>query len=257
MSGSESSPTPLRRPVIAVTCQRRDPGAVFKLEPSLVIISDYLDAVWRAGGLPVPVFPPGIDSDTTAAELARDVLAQADGVIAIGGLDVDPARYGEEPHSATMAAPSDQEQFEAALITAALEAGTPLLAICRGMQLLNVVLGGTMYQHITGADGFDAHGIPNGGGGTTNDYRFDADSLVAEVMGGETASGRCHHHQAVAEVADGLIVTGRTADGNVEVLELAEPNSWMLAVQWHPEETAATDPQNQGLFDGLVRAART
>ena len=241
MSGSTVS-----RPLIALTCQRRAPGNVFKLEPALAIISDYLDAVWRAGGLPVPVFPLG-DPTTNAA----DVLDNVHGVIAIGGLDVDPARYGQEPHETAMPAPSDQEDFELALMEAALERKVPLLAICRGTQLLNVALGGTLHQHITGTADLQAHGIPNGGGGTTNEYALTEGSLAQQVMGARP-SGRCHHHQAVDDVAPSLVVTGRTDDGTVEVLELAEPAGWMLAVQWHPEETAANDAANQALFDELV-----
>lgn len=252
----------MTRPLIAITCQRHPAGKLYKLEPAIAVISDYVDAVWRAGGMPMPVFPvPGTNADGSgdAATNAATVLDQVDGVVAIGGLDVDPGRYGQDPHETTVPAPTDQEDFEVAMIEGALDRGTPLLAICRGTQLLNVALDGTLHQHITGRDGLGAHGIPSGGGGTTNDYLLADGSLVAEVMGGATASGRCHHHQAVDQVAPGLVVTGRTADGTVEVLELADAASWMLAVQWHPEETAATDAQNQALFDALVAeaAART
>ncbi|MCO5312976.1 MAG: gamma-glutamyl-gamma-aminobutyrate hydrolase family protein [Microthrixaceae bacterium] len=258
-----------RRPVIAVTCQRREPGTVFKLEPGVVVISDYLDAIWRAGGLPVPVYPP-MDSVDDAVDAAREVIAQCDGVVAIGGLDVDPARYGQAAHETTMPAPPDQEAFELALIDAALDTATPLLAICRGLQLLNVALGGSLHQHITGAEGWQQHGVPNGGGGSTNDYHVEPGSLIASVVDGSTISGRCHHHQAVDRVAESLTVTGRTADGCVEAMELADPaNStrsaaghdtggarpWLLAVQWHPEETASKDPANQALFDAVVAAS--
>ncbi|NLA37311.1 MAG: gamma-glutamyl-gamma-aminobutyrate hydrolase family protein [Actinobacteria bacterium] len=247
-----------RRPVIAITCQRRVPGNAFPLEPALVVISDYVDAVWRAGGFPVPVFPAEDgtgDVEMLASSNALSVLDQVDGVIAIGGLDVDPTRYGEVPHESTRPAWAPQERFELALLEGALERGTPLLAICRGAQLLNVMLGGTLHQHITGAAGWGAHGVPNGGGGSTNEFHLLAESLAARVTGAAALTGRCHHHQAVAAVAPGLRVTGRTADGGVEVLELIDPRGWMLAVQWHPEETAATDPANQALFDALVQAS--
>ncbi|MFN8051142.1 MAG: gamma-glutamyl-gamma-aminobutyrate hydrolase family protein [Acidimicrobiales bacterium] len=240
----------MSRPLIALSAQRYPVGRLYKLEPAFAIISDYVDAVWRAGGMPMPVLPSG---DPT--EAAADVLDAAAGVILIGGLDVDPERYGQERHETVLPAPADQEDFEVALIEGALGRGTPLLAICRGTQLLNVALDGTLHQHITGRDGLGAHGVPNGGGGSTNEYQLDAGSLAASVMGGTTVSGRCHHHQAVDTVAPGLVVTGRTADGTVEVMELSDPTSWMLAVQWHPEETAAVDPQNQALFDALVAEA--
>jgi len=239
------------RPTIAVTCQRLEPGRVWKLEPALAVISDYVDAVWRAGGFPVPVLPTG-DPDTEAAE----VLDHSDGVILIGGFDVDPRRYGREPHEATMAAPEPQELFELSLLRQALDRAVPTLCICRGLQLLNVALGGTLHQHITAAVGLDPHGIPNGGGGVSNTITIEAGSLAAEVLGGGAVVGRCHHHQAVDEVAPGLVVTGRAADGTVEVLEAADPKGWLLGVQWHPEETAATDAANQALFEHLVEAAR-
>jgi gamma-glutamyl-gamma-aminobutyrate hydrolase PuuD len=239
------------RPSIALTCQRLDPGRVWKLEPALAVISDYVDAVWRAGGFPVPVFPVGPPESE-----ATEVLDHVDGVVLIGGLDVQPHRYGQAPHEATMAAPDAQEEFELALLGAALARGVPTLCICRGFQLLNVALGGTLDQHITGEPGRDPHGVPNGGGGHSNEILLEPDSLAVTVMGPGTVVGRCHHHQAVADVAPGLRVTGRTADGTVEVLERAEPGSWLLGVQWHPEETAASDPPNQALFEHLVAAAR-
>lgn len=245
----------MTRPLIAITCQRHPPGKLYKLEPAFTIISDYVDAVWRAGGMPIPVFPLP-EGDIDAQANAEQVLDEVDGVIAIGGLDVDPARYGQQQHESVMPAPVEQEDLELAIITGALGRGTPLLAICRGTQLLNVALGGTLHQHITGVEGFQAHGIPNGGGGTTNTFTFTDGSLVADVMGSPSTSGRCHHHQAVDVVAPGLVVTGTTDDGGVEVLELDEPTSWMVAVQWHPEETAATHAPSQALFDGLVAASR-
>ncbi len=239
------------RPPIAISCQRLEEGRVWKLTPALAVVSAYVDAVWRAGGMPVPVFPLG-----NAESSAADVLSQVAGVVLIGGLDVDPGRYGQPAHETTLPAPEDQEAFESALALGAIERGTPLLGICRGTQLLNVLLGGTLDQHITGAAGRGEHGIPNGGGGVTNSIRLEAGSLAAAVMGNGPITGRCHHHQAVDQVAPGLVVTGRTDDGTVEVLEAPETDGWLLGVQWHPEETAADDPANQALFDHLVAAAR-
>lgn len=240
-----------RRPPIALSCQRLEAGRVWKLESALAIVADYSDAVWRAGGLPVPLLPDG-DPSTAAA----DVLSEVAGVVLVGGLDVDPSRYGQAPHETTHVAPEGQERFEVALAQGALAAETPMLCICRGMQLLNVVMGGTLDQHITGAPGRDPHGVPSGGGGATNRIALTSGSLAAAVMGDGQVEGRCHHHQAIAKVAPGLVVTGRTADGTVEVVEAPETSGWLLGVQWHPEETAAADPANQALFDHLVAAAR-
>lgn len=241
----------MNRPLIALPAHRFAAGHTYKLEPALAVISYYVDAVWRAGGLPLPVFP-NVRTDDDVEE----TLDHVSGVVAIGGLDVDPARYGQDPHPALMSAPQPQEDFEIALIVRAIERGIPLLAICRGAQLLNVAFGGTLDQHITDHPDLDSHGVPNGGGGTTNQYHLTPGTLGHDVMGGPVVAGRCHHHQAVDTVAPGLLVTGRTADNTVEVLEFVDPSSWMLAVQWHPEETAESDPQNQALFDALVAAAR-
>ena len=141
----------MTRPLIAITCQRHPPGKLYKLEPAFTIISDYVDAVWRAGGMPIPVFPLP-EGDIDAQANAEQVLDEVDGVIAIGGLDVDPARYGQQQHESVMPAPVEQEDFELAIITGALCRGTPLLAICRVTQLLTVALGGTLHQHITGVE---------------------------------------------------------------------------------------------------------
>ncbi len=239
------------RPPIAITCQRLPAPKVWKLEDALAVVSDYVDAVWRAGGLPVPVFPTG-DPAAAAADVAENVA----GVILIGGLDVAPRRFGQHQHEATRPAPDDQETFELALLDAAIERDLPTLCICRGMQLLNVAFRGTLHQHITGAPGLGAHGVPSGGGGADNTYIAEPGSMLAQVMGTTSPSGRCHHHQAVDAVGDGLVVTARTADGTVEALERSgDGGSWLLAVQWHPEETAASDPANQALFDHLVAAS--
>ena len=239
-----------RRPTIALSCQRREPGNAFKLEPGLAIVSYYTDAVWRAGGLPVPLFPTG-DPDSDAAE----VLDSADGVILIGGYDIDPARYGQPAHEATQIADPALEEFELALLRHSLERRVPVLAICRGLQLLNVAFGGTLHQHITEDDDFESHGVPYGGGGTTNEYRVEPGSRLAGLVGTRT-SGRCHHHQAVDRIGEGLVVVARTDDGTVEGLELESPEDrWLTSVQWHPEETAATQADSQALFNGLVDAS--
>lgn len=240
------------RPAIAISCQRIEAGRLWKLEPALAVVSDYVDAVWRAGGLPVPVYPTG-DPTKEAAEVLENVA----GVILIGGLDVASERYGQPLHQATRPAPDDQEDFEFALLRGALAGALPTLCICRGLQVLNVALGGTLHQHITDSPGLGAHGVPSGGGGSDNSYQVHPESLLAEVMGTDSPTGRCHHHQAVDEVAPGLVVNARTEDGTVEGLERADRgDSWLLGVQWHPEETAAADPANQALFDQLVAAAR-
>ena len=239
----------VQRPLIGVSAQRFRAGRMFALDDAVAIQSDYLDAVNREGGYAVSLLPEAIDAAT-----ADEIVSRLGGLVLTGGPDVDPARYGQEPAPETYGVSAFQDDFEAELFAACRRAGRPVLAICRGMQLVNVVCGGTMDQHITGRAGVGAHGIPNGGGGSDNTYLVEAGTLLATVLG-TSAVGRCHHHQAVGDVGPGLRVSARTADGIVEGVEYADLASaphWLLAVQWHPEETYRDDAR---LFRALVVAA--
>ena len=232
----------MKKPVIALTTRPKNKEGKYELS------AQYTNAVKRAGGIPLLVPPSG--------KFEEELFEIVDGIILTGGGDIDPVFYGGESHAKIYGLDEERDEFEIPLAREIVKRKIPALPICRGIQVLNVALGGTLHQHITGVEGFQAHGIPNGGGGTTNTFTFTDGSLVADVMGSPSTSGRCHHHQAVDVVAPGLVVTGTTDDGGVEVLELDEPTSWMVAVQWHPEETAATHAPSQALFDGLVAASR-
>jgi len=130
----------------------------------------------------------------------------------------------------------------------------PVLAICRGIQVLNVALGGTLVQHVPDLGGNVEHGVPGGGGTVMHDVKVEPDSLLAEITGGETLATASHHHQAVDRLGEGLHVTARADDGVIEAVEHDGPG-WLVAVQWHPEDTAATDPAQQALFDALAERA--
>ncbi len=207
----------------------------------------YFDAVERAGAQPVLV------------DDARDpkaLLARVDALVLTGGPDVDPRRYGEQPHPAVYGVDARADAFESELADIAVARGVPLLAICRGLQVLNVARGGTLFQHIADDPGVPAHGRPGeAGGARPQDVDIDAGSLIADVMGTTRVTASCHHHQAIDRPGDGLGVVGRAADGIVEAMELE--GSFVLAVQWHPEDTAAEDPAQQRLFDTLARRADT
>ena len=239
-----------RSPLIGVSGRQFDPGRLFKLEAATAIQTEYLDAVRNSGGIGV-ILTPELLTDARADEL----VGRLDGIVFTGGPDVDPSRYGESPHPETYGISDLQDSFEASLLCAAQRTGRPLLAICRGAQLVNVLCGGSLDQHITGREGVLAHGIPNGGGGSDNIFLTEPASRLAHILG-ESAEGRCHHHQAVATVGEGLRVSARTSDGIIEGLEYADaaPAHWMIAVQWHPEESAATDGR---LFDALIAEARS
>jgi len=223
----------------------------YPLLGAVSIQDTYVDAVERSGAVAAVLGPrPLSDADADA------VMGSLDGLVLTGGADVDPARYGQEPHERTYGVRPLQDDFDAALLAAARRLGKPVLAICRGLQLLNVEHGGTLHQHLPDHEHVGAHGIPLGGGGTLNRIDVEAGTLLADVLGGTTTSGECHHHQAVDRVGEGLRVIARTADGVVEALEVLDAAHWIVAVQWHPEDSADRDPQQQGLFDALAAEAR-
>jgi putative glutamine amidotransferase len=236
------------RALIAVAGQHLPAGKVESWrEDSVAVPANYMRALHRAGGLEAILFPERIDDSE-----ARDRLNPADGLLLIGGADVDPAYYGEEPHPECYGVNPEADAFEMALARAAVELGKPMLAICRGIQVLNVAFGGSLDQHITGREGLVGHGIP-GVAPETHGVRLEPGSKVAKAMGAEEVTGSSSHHQALARLGKGLVPVGWTEDGIVEAAELEE--GWVLGIEWHPERTAQEDPAQQGLFDALVEQA--
>jgi putative glutamine amidotransferase len=201
----------------------------------------YFRAVERAGGIPLMLPPiPGLVDDIPA------LLSRVDAVVFHGGGDVDPRRYGQPATEQSLyGIVPEHDEMELAMITAAIDADKPVLAICRGLQVLNVALGGTLVQDIGNED----HWLRF----TANE--LDAGSRIAKAMGTDTPE-RCHcvHHQALDRVGDGLRVVSRDADNIIHAVEL-DTARWIVGVQWHPEDSASEDPQQQGLFDDLVRQA--
>ncbi|MEX0847938.1 MAG: gamma-glutamyl-gamma-aminobutyrate hydrolase family protein [Ilumatobacteraceae bacterium] len=201
----------------------------------------YFRAVERAGGVPLMLPPITNLLDHLPASLAR-----FDALLLHGGGDVDPRRYGQEPAADQLYGIVDaHDEVEIAVVSAAIELDMPVLAICRGMQIMNVALGGTLVQHIGSEDHwFQTHPVDLAPG-----------SRLATTMGGDTARA-CHsvHHQSIDELGAGLTLVGSAADGMPEAIEL-DSARWAVAVQWHPEDTAADDPQQQALFDELVHRA--
>ncbi|WP_255952865.1 gamma-glutamyl-gamma-aminobutyrate hydrolase family protein [Streptomyces odontomachi] len=203
--------------------------------PAALVPDGYRRLVQSAGGI-AALLPPD------APEHAPAAVTRLDGLVISGGADVDPARYGAVRDPRTGPPAHERDAWELALIDAALAAGTPLLAICRGMQLLNVMLGGTLKQHVDGHTG-DRPGV------------FGR-HLVTPVPGSrcaalvpERASVPVHHHQALDRLGSGLVATAHAADGTVEAVELPDA-AWVLGVQWHPE--MGHDPR---VMQGLVQAA--
>ncbi|WP_246140135.1 gamma-glutamyl-gamma-aminobutyrate hydrolase family protein [Protaetiibacter larvae] len=206
----------------------------------------YFEAVNRAGGIAVLLPPQPVDDAIAAA-----VLDGLDGLIVTGGKDVDPARYGQQPHPTTDAPRPDRDAWEDALLTAAIARELPFLGICRGLQLLNVARGGSLIQHLPDVVGSTRY---NAGGGrfTVNEVGIEGGTRLAALLPEATLDVKSYHHQAVDELGEGLVVTARSDDGTVQAVELPGV-PFGVAVQWHPEEDAAEDAR---LFAGLVDAAR-
>lgn len=235
-------------------------GVTSYLEPTVTGVWDrraavlpevYLHAVTEAGAAAVVLPPQPVDD-----ALARRVVGGLGALVVSGGADVDPARYGRARHPRTDAPRTDRDAWELALVRAALDAGLPLLGVCRGMQVLNTALGGTLHQHLPDVLGHTGHAPEPGVFGTTAVHLVDG-SLLARVLHPPTepVEVHCHHHQALDALGEGLVVTARSGDGTVEGVELAPTppvTPFVLGVQWHTEE----DRHDRRLFAALVDAAR-
>jgi putative glutamine amidotransferase len=228
------------RPLIAVPARFSASASALRYAAE-VNARALVEAVWRAGGEPVTIHPHAAPDDEVAARLAR-----FGGVLLPGGGDLAPHRYGETTrHDSVYDVDDVQDEFDLAVARVTLARGRPLLAICRGLQVVNVALGGTLEQDMESGHRHVVHPVS-----------ITAGSALARATGAGKVEASCYHHQRVAALGDGLVVTASAADGTPEGLELPGAAGWFAAVQWHPEDTAAHDPANQGLFDALVQAAR-
>lgn len=235
-----------RTPVIGITTYaERTSFGVWDLD-SAVLPRSYVDAVVRVGGIPVLLPPAG----TGQSELVRRV----DGLILSGGADVVPSRYNRPTHPETIGTRPDRDSFEFRLARAALSMRLPVLAICRGMQVLNVVLGGTLNQHLPDTVGHPGHRPALGvfGVNRITIERVGRAGRLVRVLG-DQVTVRCHHHQAIDELAGGLAAVGHAEDGTIEAIEGPGPE-FLVGVQWHPEE-GNPDGTDDRLFTALVAAA--
>ncbi len=235
------------RPEIALVAYHLRPGRVsWWRVGGYGLPENYVDAVRRAGGRAGLILPR---DDRGPAEL----LDRFDGLLLVGGGDVDPSAYGGPSHAESYGIEPDRDEIEIALLHEADRRRMPTLCICRGMQVLNVAFGGTLIQHLPADDRFIPHGVPSGEEGVVHEVKLDPRGRVAEACRADVVSVSSHHHQGVERSGPGLTATGWSPDGLVEALERG--GGWMVGAQWHPEESADRDPSQQGLFDELVRRA--
>jgi putative glutamine amidotransferase len=212
--------------------------------PAAYLQYQYVESVTRVGGLAV-LLPP----QPVTAEGVETVLDLLDALVLTGGKDVDARLYGEAPHAQADAPRTERDAWEVALLRGALDRDLPVLGVCRGAQLLNVALGGTLVQHLPDVTDADAHRAgPGRFAGHT--VRTVPGSRLASIVG-ESAVASCYHHQAIARLAAGLVAAGHAEDGILEAVEVPGAR-FAVAVQWHPEETL----DDVRLFRALVEAAR-
>lgn len=204
----------------------------------------YFQGITLAGGIAVLLPPQPVD-----AQVVSRVLDGLDGLVITGGKDVDPASYGQQPHPATDEPGPDRDAWEFALLGEALQRKLPVLGICRGAQVLNVALGGTLHQHLPDVIGHSGHRAGNAVF-TTLAVRTVPGTRLAALIG-DSANIKCYHHQAIAELGEHLVVSAFDADGVVEAIELPG-DGFVVAVQWHPEEFL----DDLRLFAAIVEAAR-
>jgi len=226
------------KPVIGVTTSVNVRDYETPEQAVVMLPANYPQAIRRAGGIPV-LLTEGDDVET--------LLDRLDGIVIAGGRDIDPARYGEEPHERTTNTRPEQDRWESALIAAAIESDLPMLCVCRGHQLLSVERGGRLHQHLPETPGHENHGAVDG---EWSDHRveIDPDSQLASIIGTST-NANSGHHQGVAEAGD-LTVVARTSDGLIEAVELPG-SSFLLSMQWHPEMV-----DQKAVFEALIEAAR-
>ena len=241
----------MRKPIIGVTCSEGDE------KTTIFLRKNYLQSILDAGGIPVIIPYNGTQGDY--AQLAEEL----DGFLFSGGMDVQPFLFGEETLAQCGAATPDRDELEMLLYKEVMARKKPVLGICRGIQMMNIAQGGTIYQDIpayfkgTLEDGTKlSHSQASPGRVASHTVEVAPGSLLEELVGADSIRVNSFHHQAVKDAAPGTVVTGRSKDGLIEALEIPEHGFW-LAVQWHPEYMTRDTDTAAALFRGLVEAAKT
>ena len=238
-------------PLIAVSTS----VTVDKYPERAYVNAAYLNAVQQAGGVPVPL-PPQLEPGARA-----EILKHVSGVLLTGGGDVDPARFGEAAHPTTCEVSGARDALEIDLTQWALARRAPLLAVCRGLQVLNVALGGSLYQDIPSEPGSPLDHSQTSLQGkarnvTAHQVKVREGSRLAAILGALDVDVNSFHHQAIKQLGRGLADVAWAPDSIVEGVELVDPAQFVVGVQWHPEELVAQDRAAFNLFAALVDRAR-
>ena len=234
----------MSRPAIGITVDYQE-----RERPGYSLPGDYVQSVLRAGGVPV-LLPP-----VQGEEQAGLLLERVGGLLLSGGGDLDPAAYGEEPHPKSRPLHPLRSRFELTVARVAAERGLPVMGICLGCQVLNVTLGGTLYQHLPDqVPAAVAHRGGEPGQRAFHRVRIDPESHLARILGATDLQTNSFHHQAIREVAPALRPVAWSEDGLVEAAE-ARDHRFILAIQWHPENLASERAEHLALFAALVRSA--
>ena len=240
-------------PVIGVTATLREDTHAADTRPLGVFVRadlDYVNGVAQAGGVPV-VLPP------VAPEAAETMIRGIDGLLLSGGSDLHPSYYGKKAHPKLGPTIPERDAFEMRLLELALSRGLPVFGICRGLQLINVSLGGTLYQDLPSQFGEELdHRQDTPKWSPKHEITFDGSSVTGDISGCRELQVNSYHHQAIKELAPGLAVCACSADGVVEAIEGRDfSERWLVGVQWHAEAMRASDPAHRNLFAAHVAAA--
>lgn len=229
------------KPIIAVSANYEDDNACLK--------HAYTDWVIKAGGLPL-IVPFGLGEDDV-----RQLCGAANGLLLTGGPDIDPSYYDEEPLPKLGCITPERDRLEVLLVREFAAMGKPIFAVCRGEQVLNVALGGSLYQDIYSQCEVLQHSQKAPKSHLSHRVDVTEGSLVHRIAGSVSFRVNSFHHQAVKAPAPGLRVTAKSTDGIVEAIEGTD-HPFLLGVQWHPEETAGTDERSRKLFEAFVEACK-
>jgi putative glutamine amidotransferase len=234
-------------PLVGVIAYGLAPGRVTGWDTAAVAVpASYLDALRRAGARPLVIVAPDPGSP-------HEILKPFDGLVLIGGGDVDPGRYGQARHPDDYGIDPERDSLEIDLLLEADRTDVPVLAICRGMQVVNVAFGGSLHQHVPDVSGLHQHRAA-GDGVVLHSVKVAESSRLHQTSGQVAMEVASAHHQAVDGLGEGLVPVAWSGDGLIEAIE--RQDGWVVAVQWHPEETAGTDPTQQSIFDGFAERAR-